>query len=126
MLAGAARVLLALTLVVAAVAKLRARDDARDGTGALVPAAVAPLVAGALPYVELALAALLLVWWSSPIPAVVAGVVILAFTVVVVRAQVRHLPCPCFGAASAARPAGALDVLRNGVLLALAVLATGT
>ena len=41
------------------------------------------------------------------------------------RAHAQHVPCPCFGGGATASPAGPLAVLRNGVLLALAVLATG-
>ena len=35
------------------------------------------------------------------------------------------MPCPCFGGTPSARPVGSRSIVRNGVLLALAVLATG-
>ena len=79
-----------------------------------------------MPVVELAVAIALLAAWSSPVPAYVALALLFAFTVVLVRAQLKHVPCPCFGAAGVAtRPVGAPAIVRNGVLLALAVLATG-
>jgi hypothetical protein len=123
-IALAARVLLALVLVVAATAKLRARGPAREATVALIGARVGGPVATALPFVELALAIALVVWWS-PVPGVVAVVLLLGFTAVLVRAALRRLPCPCFGGA-ARRAAGGLGVLRNAVLVAVAVLATAT
>jgi methylamine utilization protein MauE len=62
------------------------------------------------------------------VPAVVAAILFGAFTVVVVRAQVRGLPCPCFGAGAGAadtetRPSA---LVRNGLLLGYAVLATAS
>jgi hypothetical protein len=121
-----ARVVLGAVLVIAAAAKLRDRAGVRTRLALLFPdVAVAP-IALLLPYLELALAGSLFVFWSSAIPAIVAGLVILAFTVVLIVAEVRHVPCPCFGGGASARPVGALDIVRNGVLLACAVLATGT
>jgi hypothetical protein len=58
-------------------------------------------------------------------PGWLAAALLLVFTGVLVRAEVRHVPCPCFGSGSSARPVGSLAIVRNGVLLALAVLATG-
>jgi len=120
--AVAARVVLAVALGFAAVQKLRHRATARAQTVALLGARAGPAVALVLPFVELALA-ILLVLWPSPVPGIVAALLLLGFTAVVVRAELRRLPCPCFGSVSD-RPAGPLEVLRNGVLLACAVLAT--
>jgi hypothetical protein len=124
MLAASARVVLAVVLATAAVAKLRRRDRVRSEMVSLVRSSVAGPVAVGLPFVELGLAAMLLAWWGSAIPGVLTGSVIGVFTVVLVRALARRLPCPCFGGGSA-RPVGPLDVFRNGVLLGLAVIATG-
>jgi hypothetical protein len=56
----------------------------------------------------------------------VAVVLLALFTVVLLRAQARRVPCLCFGASSLETPVGPAAVVRNGVLAALAVLATGT
>jgi hypothetical protein len=119
-----ARLVLAAALSFAAVAKLRAREVAREQTVVLVGDALGPAVASALPFVELAIAVMLLIWWSA-VPGVVAALLLVAFTAVVVRAEVRHLPCPCFGRASATVESGPAAVLRNAVLLVCAVFATG-
>jgi len=126
MIAAVARVALAVVLLGAGVAKL---TDRRRVVGlvaeVLGPRAAAP-VAIVLPVVEVGLAVGLLALWGSAIPAWVAAGVIVAFTAVLVRALVRGVACPCFGRLSAARPVGPIDVLRNGALVALAVLASGT
>ena len=70
-------------------------------------------------------AALLVVLWT-PLPGVVAVILLALFTVVLLRAQARHVPCLCFGASSLDTPVGPAAVVRNGVLAALAVLAIGT
>src|SRR5690242_12887983 len=101
----ASRVVLALVLAFAAVAKLRAGANTRAQTVALVGARRGPAIARALPFVELAVAVALVAWWS-PVPGVVAVVVLVGFSAVVVRAQLRRLPCPCFGGASSGRAAG--------------------
>jgi hypothetical protein len=123
-LAFAARLVLAVAFVVAAVAKLRDGADVEVQMRELVGTRAAPVAARAVPAVELVLAAALLLARSSPVPAILALVVLLAFTAVLVRAQARRVPCPCFGGAPSSRPVGPPAVLRNGVLLALAVLAT--
>jgi len=121
----AARVVLAAALAFAAVAKLRVRDDTRRQTLALVGGRAGPVVAVALPFVELAVAVALVGWWS-PIPAVVAVVLLLGFSAVLVRAQLRQLPCPCFGGVANKRATGASAIARNAVLVAYAVLATAS
>lgn len=123
-LALAARIVLALVLASSAVAKLRIRGAVRVQVETLVSVRAAPLVAPLLPAVELLVAVALVAWWS-PVPGVVAVILLAMFTVVVVRAAARHVPCLCFGAASLAAPTGASSVLRNGVLAGLAVFAVG-
>ena len=120
----AARVVLAAALIVSAVAKLRSRAGVQRQVALLVSDRVAPLVGWALPAAELAVAVALVVWWS-PVPGVVALLLLAAFTVVLVRAQARRVPCLCFGATRLDTPAGPASVVRNGVLGALAALATG-
>ena len=124
-LALAARIVLAATLAYAAVVKLRDRAQVRAQMVDLVGARGGGAAAVVVPIVELALALMLVVWWGSPVPGVLAAVVLAVFTVLVVRAQVRRVPCPCFGGAASGRPAGPAAVVRNGVLIAEAVLATG-
>jgi methylamine utilization protein MauE len=123
-MADAARVVLVVTFTVSAIAKARSWRTLPDAMRAF---GFAPpfdrVVAYALPAVELFVAVALVVSWSSVWPVWVAVGLLALFTVFVVRAAVRHTPCPCFGASSTT-PAGALTVLRNGVLLAIAVLAT--
>ena len=123
-LAWAARIGLAAVLVVAAVSKLRQRDETRVATVTLLGPRIGPPVAATLPFVEIALAIALVAWWSW-VPGVVAALLLAGFTVVLVRASARHVPCACFGTAAGAPPGG-LAILRNGALLALAILATAT
>jgi len=92
--------------------------------GSLVGDRYAPMIAPALPVAELVVAITLVGWWV-PAPGVVALVLLAAFTVVLVRAQARHVPCLCFGAARVDAPVGPASVLRNGVLAGLAVFAIG-
>jgi len=56
-------------------------------------------------------------------PAVVSAVVLVVFTVTIVATLHRDVACPCFG--STDTPTSGRSVMRNGVLLGLAVLATG-
>jgi Methylamine utilisation protein MauE len=121
----AARIVLAAALTVSALAKLRSRAAVQQQVALLVSDALAPVLAPALPAAELLVAVALVVWWS-PVPGVVALVLLAAFTVVLVRAQARRVPCLCFGAAAVDAPVGPAAIVRNGVLAALAVLAIGT
>jgi hypothetical protein len=122
-IAVAARVILAAILLTAAVAKLRARAATRSSMSALFGARLGGALATLVPVVEIVVAIALLVWWTV-VPGLVAAVLVLGFTVVLVRASVRRVPCPCFGGSSPA-PAGTRAIVRNGVLVALAILATG-
>jgi hypothetical protein len=124
--AAAARVVLVATFAYSGMAKVRAwraMPSALKRFG--VPERFVPLGAIALPVTELAVAAALLVAWSSAWPVWVAIALLVLFSALVVRAAVQHVPCPCFGA-TRNEPTGARDVVRNGVLLAVAVLAFGT
>ena len=125
-LALAARIVLAATLVVSAVAKFRSRDAVREQAAALFAddGRLAAIVS-VLPVVELAVAVSLVAAWS-PVPGLVALVLLAGFTVVLIRAQARHVPCACFGSGAADAPVGPAAVVRNGVLAALAVLAVGS
>jgi hypothetical protein len=116
-----AAVLLGAVFVVAAVSKIVAGTawvtQARE-LGAPTP------VATALPGVELVLGALLVAGIAAPIPAVLAALLLVAFSVAIARQLVdgRHPPCACFGAWSQ-RPLGEGHLLRNAVLIVLALIA---
>lgn len=76
-----------------------------------------------LPWFEILLGAVLVVQ-LAPIPvAVVALIALAAFTGLIVRrlAQGEHPPCACFGAWST-KPLGPGHLVRNGVLMLLAVI----
>jgi hypothetical protein len=121
----AARTVLAGALGVSAFAKLRSRVEVRQQVALVVNDRLAPIIAHALPTAELVVAVALVAWWS-PAPGVVALVMLGAFTVVLVRAHARQVPCLCFGAPRLETPTGPTSVLRNGVLGGLAVLAIAT
>jgi uncharacterized membrane protein YphA (DoxX/SURF4 family) len=78
-------------------------------------------LAVALPWVELGVGACLLAQVWRPWPAVVATVMLVGFTTAIsIRlAQGRRPPCACFGAS--AHPIGPWTLVRNALLLVLAV-----
>jgi hypothetical protein len=80
-------------------------------------------VAGALPWIELLLGACLIAQLWRPWPAVLAGVLLIVFSLAIATrlAQGRRPPCACFGASS--RPISAWTLVRNACLLVLAVAA---
>ena len=83
----------------------------------------APVIA-VVPWFEVVLGALLVAGAVEPWPAVLAAVVLVAFTAFVAR-RLRdgsRAPCACFGAGSD-RPLGAWQLVRNGAFLVLAVVA---
>jgi Methylamine utilisation protein MauE len=84
------------------------------------------VVARLLPPVEGGLAVSLVAVPGSAAPAFAAIVVLALFTGAVVANLTagREAPCPCF-AAEGGRPVSAVTLVRNGLLLALAVVATG-
>jgi uncharacterized membrane protein YphA (DoxX/SURF4 family) len=86
-------------------------------------------LAWALPLVEGGLALALVLVPGEAWPAFAAIVVLALFTGAVVANLIgdRPAPCPCFGPPTAgARPVSAATVARNGYLVALAVLGTGS
>jgi hypothetical protein len=82
------------------------------------------LVAQFVPFVEIVVGALLATQLFRPWPAVAALVLLLAFTIIIVRRLLdgSRPPCACFGSRSK-RPLGAVHVVRNLVLMALTVVA---
>jgi hypothetical protein len=82
-----------------------------------------------LPLVEGALGLALVLEQGAPWPAFLAIAVLALFTGAVVANLIgeRPAPCPCFGPPTAGdRPVSAATVARNGYLVALAVLGTGS
>ncbi len=125
----AARVVVAAAFIVAGLQKLRTLPVLRaqvEGFG--VPGPLVGVSVALLPVAELATAAALIAIPGSSVPAFVAIGLLGAFTGVVVAnlSQGRRLPCPCFGAAASEAPISARTVVRNGWLLTLAVVATGS
>jgi len=125
----AARVVVAIILVVSGLGKLFALGPTFRASRAQYGsyAWITLLVALALPVYELVLAVLLLVVDASW-PSWLALLTFAAFTVVLVRRIVRNdrRPCNCFGAASAKRDLSIGSLLRNTWFLVLALIATGT
>lgn len=119
--AAIAAVVVGVAFLVAGGSKIVARDawpaQARE-LGA--PAIVIPVV----PWVEIALGALAVAQLWLPVVGVVAALMLVAFTVLIVvrLSQGKRPACACFGAWSAS-PIGAGHVVRNMVLLVLAMTA---
>ncbi len=116
-----ASVLVGLAFLVAGGSKLAAGPSWPAQASDLgAPAIAIPT----LPWVELAIGAALVLQLARPVAAIAAIVLLAAFTGLIgLRlSQGRRPACACFGAWSA-KPIGASHLLRNGVLLALAVLA---
>jgi uncharacterized membrane protein YphA (DoxX/SURF4 family) len=126
-LALAARFVVAAALLFAGVQKLRTGRALRPQVAAFgVPATAAPAVAVVLPLLELATGLALLLFVRSPVPAWIALAVLAVFTGAVAAnlARGRHVPCPCFGSTASDVSTGTL--VRNGWLVALAVVGTAT
>jgi hypothetical protein len=126
-LALGCRIVLAVVLVAAAGAKVADRHalPARLQAMGIAPPWSAR-VAIALPVAEIAVAVALVGAAHSGIPGLLAVVLLGAFTVFLLASSRRAVPCPCFGTvrtASAGTGQGA--IVRNGVLIAVAVIATG-
>ena len=115
-----AAVVLGIVLLVAGIAKRADRGWPQDAAALGTPAWAIPV----LPWFEMLLGAVLVSGLARPAAAALAGVVLIAFTGLVVLnlARGRRPPCACFGASSR-RPIGAGSLVRNLVLLALAVIA---
>ncbi len=125
-LVAAVRLVLAIVFVVSAVAKLRDRDGSREAVrGFGVPSPLVGLVAGGLPFAELACAVLLVLPDPAATVGAVASLVLLgAFTLAVVVNLVRgnRVDCHCFGSVGDQGEIGWHTVARNGVFLILAAL----
>jgi hypothetical protein len=123
-----ARLDLAAAFALSASSKIAHRGEFERALGDFgVPAGA--VVARALPPVEAGLAGLLVAVRGSAWPAFLAIALLAVFTAAVVAnlAGGHPAPCPCFGAAVAgARPVSATTIARNGCLVALAVLGTGS
>ena len=120
-LAVVASVLLGVTFLVAGGSKIAAGDQwPEQARGLGAPAFVVPV----LPWFEIALGAVLVVQVSRVPAAVIALAVLATMTALIVRrlAQHEHPPCACFGAWSA-KPLGWGHVVRNVLLMVLAVVA---
>lgn len=116
-----ASVLLGLAFLLAGGSKLaagRAWTAMAADLGA--PAVTIPVV----PWVELAVGAALIAQLVVPFPAVLALVLLVAFSVLMLIRirEGRRPPCACFGAWTAS-PIGARHLSRNAVLAVLAILA---
>lgn len=123
-----ARMTLAATFGLSAATKLRHRPGfARALRDFGLPRSDA--LSWALPLVEGGLALALVLVPGEAWPAFLAVAVLAVFTGAVVANLIgdRPAPCPCFGPPTAgARPVSAATVARNGYLVALAVLGTGS
>lgn len=120
-MAVAASVAVGAVFVVAGASKLASGPAWRANATALgAPGWSIPLV----PWVELAVGALLVVQVAPPWPAVVAVALLLAFSALIalrLRAG-EHPVCACFGQWSASE-LGPRHLVRNGVLIAVAAIA---
>ena len=123
-----ARLTLAAAFAFSAATKVTQRAAFAEGLDDFgVPAS--GVFSWALPLLEAGLAVTLVAVRGSAWPAFLAVAVLAVFTGAVVAnlAGGRAAPCPCFGPPSAtARPVSAATVARNGGLVALAVLGTGS
>ena len=120
-----ARLVIALVFVAAAVGKVRDPNGTRQGARDLgVPERSAGPTARALPIVEAAIAALVLVPATHRIGAAFAVVLLASFTVAIAGTMRtgRRPVCHCFGAVTG-RPIGPDTLVRNGALIVLAVVA---
>jgi Methylamine utilisation protein MauE len=125
----AARIVVAGAFVVAAVQKLRALQEMRAQlAGFGVPGPLVSVSVFVLPVAELVTAAALIALPRSSVPPFVAVGLLAVFTGAVIGnlSRGRRPPCPCFGAGTSDVPISARTVVRNGWLLALAVVATGS
>jgi uncharacterized membrane protein YphA (DoxX/SURF4 family) len=115
-----ASVVLGAVFIVSGVTKIAAVQQWRVQAAGL---GVSGFVVGVLPYAELGIGALLAAQVARRPVGIVAGVVLLAFTtLLVVRlSQGRRPPCACFGGLST-KPISWTSVARNALFIALAAL----
>ena len=119
--AGVAAAVVGLVFLVASVTKLAKPGLWRaQSTDLGVPW---PVAAG-VPYIEAVVGAGLVSQWQRPVLAWCAAGVLIAFTLLLVGklAQGERPPCACFGSWTAA-PIGPSNVVRNVVLIGLAIAA---
>jgi uncharacterized membrane protein YphA (DoxX/SURF4 family)/thiol-disulfide isomerase/thioredoxin len=117
------RCLLALVFAVAGVTKLLDLPGSRRALGEFgVPAGLTTFGAVAVPAVELACAAALVIGRSARYGAVAALLLLTAFIAGILRANAhgRMPDCHCFGQLQS-EPAGPSTVVRNGILAGIAV-----
>jgi uncharacterized membrane protein YphA (DoxX/SURF4 family) len=119
--AGIAAVLVGVVFIVASITKLAKPGLWRAQS---VDLGVPWVVAAGVPYAEAVVGAALLSQWQRPVCAWCAVVMLAAFTALLVAklAQGERPPCACFGSFTAA-PIGPSNVVRNLVLIAIAVAA---
>ncbi len=116
-----ASVVLGVSFVVAGASKIASGDGwPVEAAGLGAPSWTIPIV----PWFEVSLGALLVVQLARRPTAAIAIAVLVVFTTLIANRLRRgeHPPCACFGAWSA-KPIGPGHLVRNGVLIALAVLA---
>ena len=116
----AAAVLLGIAMLVAGGGKLASPSWPEHARGLGAPAWSVPVV----PWIEIGLGALLVVQWSRPLVAAATAALLLVFSVLLALrlAEGRRPPCACFGGFST-RPIGPWSVVRNAVLIGLAIIA---
>lgn len=116
---------LAVILIASGLAKLQSpQETAATFTRLNVPAKLShPTLVKAFPFLEILLGIALLLPFTvlRPLTALAAVALFIAFTWLVVRAKDTGASCGCFGAASA-RPISGWTVLRNLILVVLALL----
>ncbi len=113
-----ASLVLGAVFVVSGVTKIAAPSQWRSQSADLgVPGALATVV----PFLELVVGALLVAQLARSLAAIVAAVLLVAFTILLVvrLSQGRRPPCACFGALTT-KPIGWGNVMRNVIFLALA------
>jgi Methylamine utilisation protein MauE len=127
-LALGCRIVLAAVLAVAAVAKIAGRRALPANLRAMgvAPPWFSVVLAVLLPMVELAVAAALVTVRESAVPALLALSLLVAFSGVLLMTAKRAVPCACFGSVGIGAHRTSAAIMRNGVLIALAVLATGS
>jgi hypothetical protein len=119
--AAIASVVVGVVFVVASITKLAKPGLWRAQSTDL---GVPWVVAAGVPYAEAVVGAVLLSQWQRPVFAWSAVVMLAAFTALLAAklAQGERPPCACFGSFTAA-PIGPANVVRNLVLMAVAVAA---
>jgi uncharacterized membrane protein YphA (DoxX/SURF4 family) len=119
----AASLILGAVFLLSGILKISAPEKWRSQSAGL---GVPPVVAAVVPLAESVVGALLVAQVERRIVALIAAALLVSFTILLVvrLAQGRRPPCACFGALTT-KPIGWSNVLRNGVLLALAAFVAG-